>query len=772
MQDKFLDNTADLRDSSRQISADNAYNIATSSLSRISRPQTIIGSALFVFCFFIAVLITGFGSALILSNNEALASLALPVLWVNFTLISLLALYLAVRIWAVLFSAGAGETAPQLHRRFVAIFSLAAILPAIIVGVFFGLLVSRDVNEWYDDNIGIVLDDANEITTSYVRGEVLKIRPDIYAMSQDLNRQSELMSDRITYNAYLIQQAVFREVPILYIVKSDGTILAKAEQPSAPAYRPPTQLMYENARGGALTMDLWEAADILVVLNKLENYQDAYLYTGKYMEPDIIASMNRISRVENSLGRLTTGQGQINNIFLLTYIQAAILLLVAAIWLALVLANRIVKPLGQMVQAAEKVRSGDLSTRVSVSGVWDEMSDLASAFNRMTSQLGSQREDLIREHDISEQRRQFSEAVLSGVSAGIIGLSSKGRITLINSSAETLLNLKASQVLNKPIDQAIAAFAPAYVAAKETVQGVYEDQVEFDAPDGGRNFDLRVSAYHGDREDTGWVMTFDDMTRIVAAQRQSAWRDVARRIAHEIKNPLTPIQLSAERLERKYSKEITSDPQTFTHLTQTIQRQVDNLGNMVDEFSAFARMPTPAIAQNDFRAILERAVFEQHVAFPDIAFQINEASASYSQVLCDERMMGQALMNLLKNSGESITIRLDQEGADHGGGAVNILLEQDESDLCLTISDNGTGWPIPDTNRLLEPYVTTRDSGTGLGLPIVKRIIEDHGGTLDLSDRIDGQIGACVTIKLPISAIKSLAANDRAQNSSLSNFAK
>ncbi len=752
-----------------------AYKSAASAPGRMSRPQTIIGSALFTFCFFIAVLVTGFGSALILSNNESLASSALPVLWGNFILISLLALYLAIRIWSVLFSARAGETAPQLHRRFVVIFSLAAILPAIIVGVFFGLLVSRDVNEWYDDNIGIVLDDANEITTSYVRGEVLKIRPDIYAMSQDLNRQSDLISDRITYNAYLIQQAVFREVPILYIVNSEGTILAKAEQPSAPAYRPPTELMYNNASSGALTMDLWEAADILVVLNKLENYQDAYLYTGKYMEPDIIASMNRISRVENSLGRLTTGQGQINNIFLLTYAQAAILLLMAAIWLGLILANRIVKPLGQMVQAAEKVRSGDLSTRVNVSGVWDEMSDLASAFNRMTSQLGSQREDLIREHDISEQRRQFSEAVLSGVSAGVIGLSPKGRITLINSSAEILLNLKASDVLNQPIDQVIVTFAPAYLAAKETVQGVYEDQVEFDGRDGGRNFDLRVSAYRGDREDTGWVMTFDDMTRIVAAQRQSAWRDVARRIAHEIKNPLTPIQLSAERLERKYGKEINSDPETFTHLTQTILRQVDSLGNMVDEFSTFARMPTPIIERNNFRAILESAVFEQRVAFPEIAFKISEVSADYSNILCDERMMGQALMNLLKNSGESITTRLDKEGTGHGGGEVNISLTQEEQDgmgLRLVISDNGAGWPIPDKDRLLEPYVTTRDKGTGLGLPIVKRIIEDHGGTLELSDQDEGLSGARVTIRLPVSNVNSLVANDRNQNAALSNLAK
>lgn len=377
------------------------------------------------------------------------------------------------------------------------------------------------------------------------------------------------------------------------------------------------------------------------------------------------------------------------------------------------------------------------------------MSDLGSAFNRMTRQLNSQRDELVREHDISEQRRQFSEAVLSGVRAGVIGLTQTGRITLMNQSAGRLLGSRDKAMLGYPIEDVLPEFAPAFSKARESIQGAAEDQINFETNDGVRNFDLRVSAYLGARKDTGWVVTFDDMTRLVTAQRHSAWREVARRIAHEIKNPLTPIQLSAERLLRKYSKEIKTDPEVFENCTQTIIRQVGSLEQMVNEFSAFARMPAPNFESTDMRKLIEDVLFAQGVAFPEIEFELIDETRGTLAAMCDERLINQALTNIYKNAGESITRRLDSIGADESDGVIATQISDTKEHINLCITDNGMGWPFPDKERLLEPYVTTRDSGTGLGLAIVMRIADDHGGTLTLHEREDDVSGAVIKIKFP-----------------------
>lgn len=727
-----------------------------SSGKRRGTPQ-IITSLLFVFIYLVTAVIVVIAGLVALSDNEARVSEVLPFLRLNWLLIGGLLFYLCWRVWKVLISSSSGDSAPQLHRRFVMIFSLAALLPAILVGLFFGGLMNRDVNVWFENNVSdvkTVVEDARRVADQYLQREIIEMRPEVYAIVDDLNRTPELLKNRITFSAYLVNQAVFRKMPAIYVINSEGRILAKAESDSAPLYQIPTQEMFDTARAGSTTLSTRDEIDFLQALYRLEAYDDAYVLMGRYLDRGILLTNTRFDSVDNALLALAEGRKQINNTALYTYVQAALLILIAAVWLGLILANRIVKPLGQMVLAAEKVRSGDLSARVNVSGVWDEIFDLASAFNRMTQQLGAQRDDLIKEHDISETRRQFSEAVLSGVSAGVIGLSPKGRITLMNKSAETLLGQPSVRLIGQPIETALGPFASAYAKARESVDTIVEDQVEIEGASGMKNFDLRVSAYRGDREDTGWVMTFDDITRLVAAQRHSAWREVARRIAHEIKNPLTPIQLSAERLERKYAKQITDDPQTFHKLTQTIQRQVESLGSMVDEFSAFARMPAPILEPVNLERLLETTIFAQRVAFPEIQFRITRNASRDTQLICDERLITQALTNLIKNAGESVTARIDDNGLDDPNGRIDVLLEKKSDDVEISIVDNGRGWPLADKDRLFEPYVTTRESGTGLGLAIVKRIIEDHGGTLSLQDRpwtkdSDGQ-GAFVKITLPI----------------------
>ncbi len=739
---------------------------AEAATERKFRSRPLVQSALFIILFLVALGLVGLGGLFAFSRDDVRALRALPILIINFALIFALAVYLIARVWTVLFSGKTGDPAPQLHRRFLMIFSLAAIMPAIVVGTFFGVVMSRDISDLLNTNVQQVMSESRVVSNAYLKRELDLFQPDVRALAATLNQSSGEFQNRITFSDFLISQAVFWEFPAVYVINESGEILAKAESPSAPVYRAPSPEIWEVAKDekNPLTVGNRSEIDFLSALMHLEAFDDAYLYTGRYLEEGILSSLENMDRLEDTVTRVTGDRGQINRIFLLTYLQAALLILIAAIWLGVVLAGRIVKPLGQMVIAAEKVRSGDLNTRVNVTGVWDEISDLAGAFNRMTRQLGTQREDLVREHDISEQRRRFSEAVLSGVSAGVIGLSPKGRITLMNKSAETLLGRDAGAMLGKPLGEALPPFYPAFHDVRESVSGIVDDQINIETVAGIRNLDLRVSGYSGDRSDTGWVMTFDDITRLVAAQRHSAWREVARRIAHEIKNPLTPIQLSAERLERKYASEITSDPETFKNLTQTITRQVESLGSMVDEFSGFARMPAPSLDDVSIHALLEGTIFEQRVAFPDIQFFVTDNAPRGCMVRCDARLMGQALMNLIKNAGESVTTRTEARGDNHADGRIDVLLDADDKTVTISIVDNGLGWPLTDKERLFEPYVTTRESGTGLGLAIVKRVIEDHGGQLHLSDRVDAKPGAYVRLTLPLADTPGISTQTAGQN--------
>ncbi|PHR93340.1 MAG: PAS domain-containing sensor histidine kinase [Robiginitomaculum sp.] len=731
-----------------------SMNVVVKSENKIVSPR-VFRTALFGVLFVGAAALTGIGALFALSGNEGQAESALPALRLNLFIILALGIYLFMRLRAVLFTSDSGQSAPHLHRRFILIFSLAALVPAILVGLFFTALMNRNLNDIFGPTVRQTMEASKELSSAYFREEYYEIGQDVYLIAEDLNRVQPQLSNRITYTEFLINLAVIREFPVVYVVDGQGRILSQAEGPEPPAYVLPSAEAYAGTQDGSVAFMTRGEIDFVGVLYKLENYADAYLYTGRYLQTGMLTSIKQINQVERSLDQYSGNFDRLNRVFFLTYIEVAALIFFAAIWLALFVADKIVSPLGSMVNAAEKVRAGDLATRINVTGVWDEISDLANAFNRMTRQLYTQREDLVREHDISEQRREFSEAVLSGVSAGVIGLSLEGKITVINRSAEVLLGLQAGAVVGQPLSSVLNGFMPAFTRAVDNLDHISEDQVNLETPNGMKNLDLRVSPYQGKRANTGWVLTFDDMTRLVAAQRHSAWREVARRIAHEIKNPLTPIQLSAERLERKYKGEIKSDPEVFSQCTQTIIRQVSNLGRMVDEFSAFARMPAPVLQLVDLEVLIQDTLFAQRVAFPDIAFTYLRKGRSPKkgngkiEVLCDERLIAQALANIYKNAAESIARRIDGTGRGTLDGKITTHIRVQKGVVELDILDNGEGWPLEDKDRLLEPYMTTRDEGSGLGLAIVKRIVEDHGGTLELYNRKDTKRGAYVQLCLP-----------------------
>ena len=735
-------------------------------LPLLRRTPRIAQSALFGILFAAAIILLVLGALFALSRNPEQTTQSYPILLFNLCLIIMLGIYLGFRVWTGLFAKKRRQSAPLLHRRFVTIFSLAALTPAIVVGAFSTSLISQNINELFGDNVRSNMESAREILDGYVKQELTELATDARAVENELNLRPQNITSRISYTADLQIIARIRDLDAIYIMQKDGYLFTRVESPIAPTFEIPLAGVFDGMKSNEIAFIQRDDIDYLIAVTQLDAYEDVYLYVGRVLRSNnrVLSSLSGIADASNAIDAFNTDQTLMSKIFFLTFVETALLILFAAVWLGLALANRIIEPLGRLITASERVRSGDMTARVDVQGDWGEMSDLGSAFNRMTRQLNSQRDELIREHDVSEQRRQFSEAVLSGVRAGVIGLTQTGRITLMNQSAGRLLGSRDAAMLGYPIDDVLPEFAAAFVKARESIQGAAEDQVNFETEDGVRNFDLRVSAYQGARKDTGWVVTFDDMTRLVTAQRHSAWREVARRIAHEIKNPLTPIQLSAERLLRKYSKEIKTDPDVFENCTQTIIRQVGSLEQMVNEFSAFARMPAPNFEIANLRGLINEVLFAQGVAFPEIEFLLDDKTNGDLTAMCDERLITQALTNVYKNSGESVTRRFDATGADGLKGLVRTQVTETKTHIKLRITDNGMGWPFPDKERLLEPYVTTRDSGTGLGLAIVMRIADDHGGSLTLHDRDDGITGAVIEIRLPkghLAQPKIATENDR-----------
>lgn len=737
-------------------------------------------SALFGGLFVAAFALTLMAVLLSFSSNDAQADLAYTLLQANLALILILAVYLALRVYASLFTSRQDGAAPLLHRRFVIIFSFAALLPAIIVGAFSASIISQNITGLFGADVRQNMDGARAVLTDYVDQELSELASDVRAIRSSLSQRDMGISDRISLTAELQIIARVRDLDAIYLLRDDGRVLAQATGPLAPEFEVPRPDVLAEIDSDTVDFLNNNETNYLIGLVRLNPNSDALLYAGRRLRSSsqVLSNIRGIEEASRKIETFTEGQARMNRIFALIFVETAILLVMAAIWLGLVLANRIIDPLSKLITAAEQVRGGDMSARVNVSEEWGEISDLGGAFNRMTQQLTSQRDELVREHDISEQRRQFSEAVLSGVRAGVLSLTEAGRITLINASAQRMLGLSSEAALDQPIADILPDFGPVYARARESVTNSAEDQITCEIGGTSVNLDVRVAAYQGAghdnyvmtrlgysgqpggkswRGDTGWVVTFDDMTRLVAAQRHSAWREVARRIAHEIKNPLTPIQLSAERLARKYGRTDLADREVFDNCTQTIIRQVGSLERMVDAFSAFARMPQPEFERVDLTKLLSDVLFEQGVAFPAIRFDRRRRWPEHLTVLADERLLIQALTNLYKNASEAV-LREADERDENWVGRIGTALRRRSDRIEVIISDNGPGWPMVDIDRLLEPYVTTRDGGTGLGLPIVKRIVEDHGGSLTLAYRDDGRAGAQVIITLPMEMTRPRAA--------------
>ncbi len=687
-------------------------------------------------CFALATVLTAvsvtLGSSPTLSGALGPASpVVLTLLVIGFVLILTLAALLAWRLFGLV-SAQSSDAGARLHLRFVALFALAAVAPAVIVALFFGVLVTRGVDNWFSARVQSVVENSATVARSYIDEQKDYIGRHVDLMADNLNQAAPSLADSpVAYGRYLRDLVAESGFSAAYVLDRDGRVLARAEAAmgGAPFLVPPASTFRAADEGDFTEMVAFESADLFRALYRLRGYPDAYLYVVRPLNHGIFHHLRETEASLAAYREAKARRARIQAAFALSYLETVLLVLVGAVWLGMEAAESIAAPVARLVQAAGRVAGGDLTARVDTRRDPAEIAVLSRAFNSMTFDLREQQEALRAAHVEAESRRLFMEAVLLGVSAGVIGLDIQGRVSAVNRQAARLLALDPEASQGRRLSE-IAPELDAVAAAASREGGEAEEDV--DITRGAETRRLRARASHGVE---GLVLTFDDITRLVTAQRNAAWRDVARRIAHEIKNPLTPIQLSAERLQRRYRKEIGGDVEIFDRCVDTIIRQVGDIGRMVDEFSAFARMPAPKFALHDAGELLRAAVFAQRVADPAVTIEI-EGPLPATPLVCDGRIVGQALANVLKNAGEAIATR--RLGGDATPGRIVLRVRTLEDRLDIEVEDNGAGFPIHNRDRLTEPYVTTREKGTGLGLAIVKRILEDHGGGLVLEDADPG----------------------------------
>ena len=631
-----------------------------------------------------------------------------------------------------------------LHVRLVALFSVLAAVPTLLLVIFASLLFQFGVRFWFSDRASVVLQNADRVVQAYINEHRTDLWRNAAKMRGDLlNALAQASPDDPRWASYFAQQVAWRnldqaavihvapdnsEYPIWYANLAKNTPLDQLVSPAKLAE-------YDSPLPHVTVL-----RDRMETVVALDSVSRTYLWISRKADPLAIAQAARATVALDDyrafMARARALQLQFNAALLIV----SLLIVGIAIWIAFAVADRLVRPIGELVGAARRVAGGDLAARVPAPNKYDEVGRLAAAFNRMTRRLQEQTGAL-------ESRRALTEAVLSGVSAGVISINREREVTLINLSAQALLRTGDLS----PIGQPLHALAPELDRLLDA--GERQTVVQFASED-----DVRTLAVTVVNAGNGHVLTFDDITQQLADQRHAAWSDVARRIAHEIKNPLTPIQLAAERLQRRYGKEIEGDGGTFEKLVTTIVRQVGDIRRMIDEFSAFARMPKPMFRRENLVDIARQALFLHEVAHPAIRFSLDAPDFPLMMV-CDRRQIGQALTNIVKNACEAVEARVG-EGQ---GGQIAMTIRAAEGRLTLDLADDGVGLPA-ERDRLTEPYVTTRTKGTGLGLAIVRRIVEEHMGTISFADRVGG--GAVVHLDFDLQAldaiIQSGAADDRA----------
>ncbi|HEV7345254.1 MAG TPA: PAS domain-containing sensor histidine kinase [Devosia sp.] len=673
------------------------------------------------------------------------------VIWIVTGVLVLLVIALVVTEAVLLIQARVqGQAGAGMQIRMVTMFALVAAIPAAIVAVVATIALNQGLDQWFSERTRAMVESSRLVARSYMLEHAQVLRDDVIWVAEELEQARAMYDeDRERFERILTALAVTRSLPFTSLVNAQGDTLMRAQIAVQGAYPRLPDGITEGLVEGIPAAIAPGRINLVGSVIKLRGYEDTYLFVARPVESEVLEYMQLTDENISEYREYASNRLVFQITFTIMYVGLALVLLLAALWIGIALANRFVDPIRNLMIASSRVSKGDLDVQVPVQEGRGDLRDLSNGFNRMTEQLKSQREALLTANEMNEKRRQFTEAVVEGVSAGIIGLDPFGAVTLVNARACEMLGRDEIDLMGEPIEKVMPLLAPTLERARSARRGQVRDQIRL-----GNETDLRIYQVQLTREGSiaeskGYVLTFDDITDLESAQRTSAWADVARRIAHEIKNPLTPIQLSAERLRRRYGAKLEDDRDVFDKCINTIVRQVGDIGRMVDEFSAFARMPEAAPEITDLSDTVRQAVFLESVRLPEITIQTHLPEDAI-HAWFDSRLIAQSLTNLIKNAVEAFE---SVESSHKWSPTIIVEAHVEGNHARVSVSDNGKGWPKDNRQRLLEPYMTTREKGTGLGLAIVAKIIEQHGGIVELVDAEPdptGRIGACVTFTLPL----------------------
>lgn len=688
------------------------------------------------------------------------------VVWLlslDLVILLVLVMLIAWRMAAVWSGRRRGQAGSKLHARLVLIFGVLAAAPAIIMTIFSATFFHYGLQSWFSEKISSAIHQSEAFAEAYMAEHQQVIRADILAMANDLDRSAQSLADSPKeLEKFLQTQSFLRNFSEAVIFDGSGNMILSTGLAFSMAFETLPDTAIEQAGQGEVVMLTAAGDERIRALVKLSNFSDSYLFVGRMVDPMVQSRLDATMKAVQEYERLEAQRADLQVRMVAIFVVVALLLLLAAIWFGLVLARQLASPISGLITAADRVRAGDLTARVSEIDTIDEFEVLARAFNRMTSQINDQREELITANRQLDQRRRFTETVLAGVSSGVVGLDKDGKITLANTTTATLLQTEARDLIGQFMVDIIPDLKGLLSQAHQKPGRMTQAEIPYQPKDGGarRTLLVRIAIELVGDQDMGAVLTFDDITELQSAQRKSAWADVARRIAHEIKNPLTPIQLSAERLKRKYLKQIQDDPETFAQCTDTIIHHVGDIGRMVNEFSSFARMPEAVMQQENLATIIRDMQVFQQQAHPEMSITLGGLIEKDVPIFAhvDARQVRQALTNVLQNAIDAID----------GPGTIKmtVLADQSRGNIAIVVNDNGPGLPKGvEPDRLTEPYVTHREKGTGLGLAIVKKIMDDHKGKIILGvpDWVKNtpgwtdQGGATIILVFPLNRVDAVA---------------
>ena len=673
----------------------------------------------------------------------------------NGFLVVLLAVLVGREVLALVRARRHGRSASRLHVRIIALFGVVAALPAIAVAVIAGITLDAGLDRIFENRTRTIVDSSVNVARSYINQSAFNARASTVSMAAALSRQRRLYSlDRYAFADFLRVQTQVRGFLGAMLIAADGEVMEAYEVDGSLPPAPPERIADVRAgRQATAIVPPGENGVVGVITPLFDLRPGMVLYTAQAVDPAVLNSLDLMEKITADYAQLEANRRPLQIGFAALYVGLCLTVLLAAIWTGLGVADRLMVPIRRLIGAADRVRAGDLSTSVPLQRTEGDLRSLAQTFNSMVVDIGAQRAEILATQAQSDERRRFTEAVLSGVSAGVIGLTPRGRVTIANTFAEQILGTSVDDMLDKDIATVAPDLAAVVVAARAADRDVHREQVTVRREGEERTLNVQVTAEDQTDGSRAYVVTFDDITDLVTAQRTSAWADVARRIAHEIKNPLTPIQLSAERLKRRYGRKIDPDDRAvFDLCTETIVRQVGDIGRMVDEFSSFARMPKPTMVLGDLAESAKEALFLRKVGHPETRFE-HDLEPGVLIARFDPRLMTQALGNLIKNAAEAI----EGAGIPAAEGRVRLSGRVEGDEVLIDVIDNGKGLPVEERHKLLEPYMTTREKGTGLGLAIVGKIVEEHHGRIELLDAPPpppgtepaGGPGAMIRIRLP-----------------------